>query len=170
MKTGDLRTIYRGYPSRSRMTLGNHSWISNLPKQGIERTPATCLGADAAGRSGRGVGAGVRQLGAAPTGTHQRRRSARDPDVAGGRASARLPDGGATGKPKSENRHPSQIRIPKPEGGRFVALDDHTPVRCGLFVLRTSGFFRVSVFGLRISALAAADPEFQEQSALDGSA
>jgi hypothetical protein len=40
-------------------------------------------------------GAGVRQLGAAPAGAHQRLRASRDPDVAGGRASARLPDGGA---------------------------------------------------------------------------
>lgn len=35
------------------------------------------------------------QLGAAPAGAHQRLRAGRDPDVAGGRASARLPDGGA---------------------------------------------------------------------------
>ena len=61
----------------------------------------TARGADAAGRSWRGVGAGVRQLGAAPAGAHQRLRAGRDPDVAGGRASARLPDGqaGLEGRP-----------------------------------------------------------------------
>ena len=47
------------------------------------------------GRSRRRVGIVVRQLGAAPAGAHQRLGAGRDPDVAGGRASARLPDVGA---------------------------------------------------------------------------
>ena len=52
-------------------------------------------GGEPAGRPRRGLGAEVRQLGAAPAGAHQRLRPGRDPDDARGRARTRLPAGGA---------------------------------------------------------------------------
>lgn len=73
----------------------------------------------------------------------------RDPDVAGGRASTRLPDGGETENPKPEIRNPKQIRMPKFEGTTLGRAGRSFAHRARVF--RPSDFELLSGFLIRVS-------------------